>query len=226
MTEFWKEHSKQASVEEMMLDSHARELTKEELPEILSLLPSLSGQRVLGLGTGIGRYTSHLRTTADHVTAVDFMESFVEKNKELNGHHSNTVIMQADVTKLDFPQNRFDVIFSNWLLMYLSDEELRSLTQKMLGWLMPGGFLFFRESCNHQSGDCKRDFNPTHYRTQAEYSHIMTSAAWEDSEASETFGFDIVLTKKIQTYVKALSSVSVLFHQLKNNQNQICWLLQ
>jgi len=215
MTEFWKEHSKQASVEEMMLDSHARELTKEELPEILSLLPSLSGQRVLELGAGIGRYTSHLRTTADHVTAVDFMESFVEKNKELNGHHSNTVIMQADVTKLDFPQNRFDVIFSNWLLMYLSDEELRSLTQKMLGWLMPGGFLFFRESCNHQSGDCKRDFNPTHYRTQAEYSHIMTSAAWEDSEASETFGFDIVLTKKIQTYVK-----------LKNNQNQICWLLQ
>jgi len=49
----------------------------------------------------------------------------------------------------------FDVIFSNWLLMYLSDQELSRLVEKMLGWLAPGGFLFFRESCNHQSGTAK-----------------------------------------------------------------------
>ncbi|XP_071773432.1 phosphoethanolamine methyltransferase [Centroberyx gerrardi] len=215
MTEFWKEHSKQATVEEMMLDSHARELTKQELPEILSLLPSLAGQRVLELGAGIGRYTSHLLTQADHVTAVDFMESFVAKNRQDNGHHSNSAFIQADVTKLDFPKNSFDMIFSNWLLMYLSEEELKSVTEKMLSWLAPGGFLFFRESCNHQSGDCKRDFNPTHYRTQAQYSHLMTSAQWEEPEGAKKFGFDIVLTKKVQTYVK-----------MKNNQNQICWLLE
>ena len=46
----------------------------------------------------------------------------------------------------------FDFIFSNWLLMYLSDEELNTFTEKLLGWLRPGGFLFFRESCNHRSG--------------------------------------------------------------------------
>lgn len=45
-----------------------------------------------------------------------------------------------------------DFIFSNWLLMYLSDKELKVLIEKMLGWLRPGGFLFFRESCNHRSG--------------------------------------------------------------------------
>eukprot|EP00063_Salmo_salar_P066432 XP_014041267.1 PREDICTED: phosphomethylethanolamine N-methyltransferase-like isoform X2 [Salmo salar] len=106
MTEFWKEHSRQATVEEMMLDSHAQELTQHELPEILSLLPSLSGQRVLELGAGIGRYTSHLLTQASHVTAVDFMESFVEKNRQDNSHHGNASFLQADVTKLDFPKNR------------------------------------------------------------------------------------------------------------------------
>lgn len=47
----------------------------------------------------------------------------------------------------------FDFIFSNWLLMYLSDEELKSIVEKMLSWLRPGGFLFFRESCNHRSGN-------------------------------------------------------------------------
>lgn len=46
----------------------------------------------------------------------------------------------------------FDLIFSNWLLMYLSDAELCSLTEKMLSWLRPSGYLFFRESCFHQSG--------------------------------------------------------------------------
>ncbi|CAL8357115.1 unnamed protein product [Merluccius merluccius] len=215
MMEFWKEHSRKATVEEMMLDSHARELTKQELPEILSLLPSLASQRVLELGAGIGRFTSHLLTSADHVMAVDFMESFIEKNRQENGHHSNAAFLQADVTKLEFPTNSYDVIFSNWLLMYLSDEELERLVEKMLGWLAPGGFLFFRESCNHQSGDCKRDFNPTLYRTQAQYSHLITSAQWTEPEGQQKFGFDIVLTKKVQTYVK-----------MKNNQNQICWLLE
>ncbi|XP_029917786.1 phosphoethanolamine methyltransferase isoform X2 [Myripristis murdjan] len=215
MTEFWKEHSKEATVEEMMLDSHAKELTKEELPEILSLLPCMAGKRVLELGAGIGRFTSHLLTKANHVTAVDFMESFVARNKQDNGHYSNATFIQADVTKLDFPKNSFDIVFSNWLMMYLCDEELKSLIEKMLSWLVPGGFFFFRESCNHQSGDCKRDFNPTHYRTQAQYSHLMTSAQWEEPQGAEKFGFDIVLTKKVQTYVK-----------MKNNQNQICWLLE
>lgn len=54
MTEFWKEHSKGGTVEEMMLDSRAEELTQNELPEILSMLPSLAGATVLELGAGIG----------------------------------------------------------------------------------------------------------------------------------------------------------------------------
>nr|XP_015802184.2 phosphoethanolamine methyltransferase [Nothobranchius furzeri] len=215
MTEFWKEHSKDATMEEMMLDSRARELTEQELPEILSMLPPLDGYRVLELGAGIGRYTSHLLTMATHVTTVDFMESFVERNRRDNGHHGNATFVQADVTKLALPHHSINFIFSNWLLMYLSDEELTCCLEKMLNWLQPGGFLFFRESCNHRSGDCKRDFNPTCYRSEAQYSHLATSAQVEASDGSQTFGFEIVFKKKVQTYV-----------EMKNNPNQICWLLQ
>ncbi|XP_042275015.1 phosphoethanolamine methyltransferase isoform X2 [Thunnus maccoyii] len=215
MTEFWKEHSKDATMEEMMLDSRARELTQQELPEILSMLPSLAGYRVLELGAGIGRYTSHLLTKATHVTAVDFMESFVERNRQDNGHHGNATFIQADVTKLEVPKNSIDFIFSNWLLMYLSDVELNSLLEKMLSWLRPGGFLFFRESCNHRSGDCKRDFNPTCYRTEAQYNHLISTVQMEDTDGGQKFGFDVVLKRKVQTYI-----------EMKNNPNQICWLLE
>ncbi|TRY93992.1 hypothetical protein DNTS_021137 [Danionella cerebrum] len=217
MTEFWKEHSQHATVEEMMLDSNAQELSQLELPEILELLPPLPGTAVLELGAGIGRYTRHLICRAGHVTAVDFMEKFVEKNREDNGHMGNVEFIQADVTKLDFPEHSFDLIFSNWLLMYLSDQELTSLAEKFLRWLRPGGHLFFRESCFHQSGDSKRDFNPTHYRSPAHYNHLLTSPLLDQSEAAERrcFGFDIVLNKTVQTYVK-----------MKKNQNQLCWLMQ
>ncbi|XP_063045662.1 phosphoethanolamine methyltransferase [Engraulis encrasicolus] len=213
MTEFWKKHSQEATVEEMMLDSNAQELTEHELPEILSLLPSIADKDVLELGAGIGRYTCHLIGKAHHVTAVDFMEKFVEKNRETNQHLGNADFLQADVTKLNFPPKSFDLIFSNWLMMYLSDEELSGLVEKMLSWLRPGGHLFFRESCFHQSGDCKRDFNPTHYRTPAHYNHLMTSAQLKDDK--KAYGFDIVLTKTVQTYIK-----------MKNNKNQVCWLLE
>ncbi|XP_018590166.2 phosphoethanolamine methyltransferase [Scleropages formosus] len=217
MTQFWLEHSQQATVEAMMLDSNAEQLTQHELPEILALLPDLTDVRILELGAGIGRYTHHLVKKARHVTAVDFMKTFIEKNEKDNSHYGNADFIHSDVTQLELPEKSFDLIFSNWLLMYLSDEELLSLTKSMLSWLRPGGHLFFRESCFHQSGDYKRDFNPTQYRTPAQYNHLMTSAIWEkeEGEIKESFGFDIVMAKVVQTYIT-----------MKKNQNQVCWLLQ
>lgn len=54
------------------------------------------------------RYTRHLIGKARHVTAVDFMENLVKKNKEDNSHLGNAEFLQADVTKLDFPKHRWE----------------------------------------------------------------------------------------------------------------------
>lgn len=70
MTAFWKDHSQQATVEEMMLDSNAQQLTKHELPEILDMLPNLDGVDVLELGAGIGLVTSVLLLTETPFTGV------------------------------------------------------------------------------------------------------------------------------------------------------------
>nr|AFK44813.1 unknown [Lotus japonicus] len=116
--------------------------------------------------------------------------------------------MCADVTSpnLHVSEGSVDLIFSNWLLMYLSDQEVifffclpfrkvlrhrifksfvfqlryvevnimyqnvwyslqvENLAERMIKWLNVGGYIFFRESCFHQSGDSKRKYNPTHYR--------------------------------------------------------------
>ncbi|CAH1270367.1 Hypp4323 [Branchiostoma lanceolatum] len=211
MAEFWREQSHDGSLQEMMLDENADELDQEERPEILAMLPDLAGKRVLELGAGIGRFTPSLAKQADHVTAVDFVESFIRKNEETNGHLGNIAFLPADVTRLELPPKSVDVVFSNWLMMYLADEEVSALADKVLSWLADGGYFFFRESCFQKSGNKKRSFNPTFYRCPADYSAIF-SAVTQDAQYvyEEQFA-----GRAVKTYIKR-----------KNNENQLCWLLR
>ena len=52
------------------------------------------------------RFTGDIAREAEHVTAVDFMEKFINKNKETHGHYGNIDFVQADVTTLECPKNR------------------------------------------------------------------------------------------------------------------------
>jgi hypothetical protein len=52
-----------------------------------------------------------------------------------NGHLSNVDFRVADVTTLELPAGAYDVIFSNWLLMYLSDDEVAALVRNALRWV-------------------------------------------------------------------------------------------
>ncbi|KAF3326649.1 phosphoethanolamine N-methyltransferase 1-like protein [Carex littledalei] len=213
---YWLEHSKDLTVEAMMLDSRASDLDKEERPEVLSLLPCYKGKSVLELGAGIGRFTGELAKEAGHVLALDFIESVIKKNESINGHYKNASFMCADVTSPDLAidDESIDLIFSNWLLMYLSDKEVEKLAERMVKWLKPGGYLFFRESCFHQSGDSKRKLNPTHYREPRFYTKVFKECHTYDEQAN-SYELSLHTCKCIGAYVKN-----------KKNQNQICWLFE
>ena len=43
--------------------------------------------------------------------------------------------MAHDATELELPAASFDVVFSNWLLMYLSDDEVSKLAADALCWV-------------------------------------------------------------------------------------------
>ncbi|GKV23689.1 hypothetical protein SLEP1_g33391 [Rubroshorea leprosula] len=213
---YWIEHSADLTVEAMMLDSKASDLDKEERPEVLSLLPEYEGKSVVELGAGIGRFTGDLAQKAGEVIALDFIESVIKKNESLTGHHKNVKFICADVTSLDFnfPEGSVDLIFSNWLLMYLSDKEVENLAEMMVKWLKVGGYIFFRESCFHQSGDCKRRNNPTHYREPRFYTKAFKECHTND-DSGNSFELSLVGCKCIGAYVRN-----------KKNQNQICWTWQ
>lgn len=156
---------------------------------------------------GHGRFTSKLASVASHVTAVDFMQDYITENQKENQHLGNVTFKCADVTKLDFPAASFDLVFSNWLFMYLSDTENVQVFRKILAWLSPGGYFFLRESCYHQSGNVKRNENPTLYRTPLEYFELLKDVS------SDNLGYKIIRSKNILAYIK--------YHA---NPNQLCFL--
>lgn len=211
---YWIEHTADLTVEAMMLDSMAADLDKEERPEVLSLLPPYEGKSVLELGAGIGRFTGELAKKAGQIVALDFIEGAIKKNESINRNLKNTKFICADVTspELHFSAESMDLIFSNWLLMYLSDEEVVALAKKMVGWLKVGGHIFFRESCFHQSGDHKRKKNPTHYREPRFYTKVFKECHFNDGSGN-SFELALVCCKCIGAYVRN-----------KKNQNQICWM--
>ena len=46
----------------------------------------------------------------------------------------------------------YEIVFSNWLMMYLDDSECQKLIMKSILWLKEGGYFFMRESCFHGCG--------------------------------------------------------------------------
>ncbi|QVL56211.1 MAG: methyltransferase domain-containing protein [Simkaniaceae bacterium] len=141
---FWKKTS--PSPDGMTLVSHTETFDQQEREEIIGFLPSFENQNVLELASGIGRFTGKLAEKATHVTSVDFAPHLIEKTRETHKQFSNITFKLSNVMDLSFQEDTFDLIFINWLFMYLSDEETSLLFQRMYKWLKKGGTLLFRES--------------------------------------------------------------------------------
>jgi len=94
------------------------------------------------------RFTGHLAKKAASVMAVDFMQSFVEKNRQLNSHHVNIKFIQADVLKLGLPEKRyFDLNF--WFHKYIFSflfSKMYSLFHKTLFYYTVSQDLFGKQS--------------------------------------------------------------------------------
>ena len=101
------------------------------------MLGSVEGLRVVELGAGIGRFTGELARTAKTVLAVDFMEHLIAENQQVNKRFKNVEWKAADATAMQLPAESCDVIFSNWLLMYLDDAEVSKLATDAILWVRP-----------------------------------------------------------------------------------------
>jgi phosphoethanolamine N-methyltransferase len=170
--EFWQE--KPATESGMLLQEDVDDLSEIEKSDIISQLPWLGGKKVLELGAGIGRFTSYLAQVADHVTAVDFVERFLSQNRKSAAKFNNISYYCADVMDLEFEPASFDFVFMNWLLMYLGDDQMAILRDRIREWTRVGASVFFRESCfiGPGQGVSLKD-NPARYRPDDQYTRLF-----------------------------------------------------
>ena len=209
--DYWQKQS--ADIYGMMLNPDAQELHNCERRQIIDLLPNLSGKKVLELGAGVGRFTGHFASQASWVTAVDFNEAFIQKNKEKNSIFSNISYQCNDALGLSFPQDSFDFIFINWLLMYLKDDDVVRILSSLIEWLSPKGIFFLRESCITDSkGKAPKTITSSDSQHSHFYSHYRDPAFYLECLMPI---FDIVSQGNIQIY-----------QEKYNNPNQLFWLFQ
>ncbi|KAK3867601.1 hypothetical protein Pcinc_026956 [Petrolisthes cinctipes] len=209
---FWEQ---QEPSEEAMIQAEIDgSLADDDAHEIMGTLPDFRGKRVLDLAAGIGRFTARLAKKAQWVTAVDLCEAFITENRARNKRLNNITYICHDVINLCLPAGSVDLVFSNWLFKYLTEEEVAVLLTRALSWLVPGGHFFFRESCFQSMASVQRANNPTIYR-QSQWYTSMLSQARGCCGNGESFYFTLLCSKNMLAYIK-----------YRDSGNQVCFLAQ
>jgi 2-polyprenyl-3-methyl-5-hydroxy-6-metoxy-1,4-benzoquinol methylase len=102
------------------------------------LWSELKGMNVLECGCGAGRFTEVLLKQGATVTSCDLSDA-VDANKESFPINQKHRIMQADILKLPFRPQGFDVVFCLGVLQYTADPE--SAIKALYEQVKPGGKL-------------------------------------------------------------------------------------
>lgn len=120
-----------------------------EQPAIFSLLPDVTGKRVLdaGCGPGLG-IEKLLKRGAASVVGMDITPDFVRIAQERVGDRA--AILRGDLTApLPFEDASFDLVFSSLVMHYIRDT--RPLMREFARILRGGGWLVFSEG--HPAAD-------------------------------------------------------------------------
>jgi SAM-dependent methyltransferase len=105
---------------------------------VWSLLHRESRTDVLEVGCGAGRFTEILLSTRAHVTSVD-LSSAVEANQQNFPQDDRHRILQADVLRLPFREQSFELVFCLGVIQHTPDPE--QTIAALWAQVKPGGFL-------------------------------------------------------------------------------------
>ncbi len=215
----WNVLGEEPTLRSVTLDDGAPLMSDDEIEEILEVIPQFAGKTVLELGAGIGRFTRLFAETAYSVTALDFSEGFIEKNQETTSHFSNVEHFCADVLEWAYPIGAYDFVFSNWLLMYLDDGDVRTLLRRVNSCLSNAGTAFFRESCLHPAFGGKKTTEElrTKVRDIVKVTNYRDPVFYE--KAFEQASFAVIAQGNIRLYEKWFENKNQKFWVLKKHNS-------
>jgi len=124
--------------------------SSEEFLKTLSELPEPCGRTyALDCGAGIGRITKDLLSQHfEKVDLVDQCPNFIEQAKhDFAGNKKIGEFFCRGLQAFNPPSARYDVIWMQWVLAHLTDEDLLQLLERCKKALLPGGVLVIKENC-------------------------------------------------------------------------------
>lgn len=97
-------------------------------PSVVAIEPFIKdGVSILEIGSGTGELISYLSHKYPKISTfgVDFSEESVRKSTEVAEKFKiNTVFSRADIKKMDFPNQKFDIVFGDQVIGHVDDVDL------------------------------------------------------------------------------------------------------
>ena len=126
----------------------------------------------MDLGSGIGYWAEYFAEQFAKVVAVEASAPLYDALKQRCTSSPNVETVQGDVLLFE-PKDRYELVFLGGLLMYLNENGVVSLLQKLSRFLEPGGIIVCRET-TVQQGIVTRDGDyQAVYRSITEYQRIF-----------------------------------------------------
>lgn len=92
-----------------------------ERPAMLSLMPDVTGKKVLDAGCGPGKYTEWLINKGAIVTAIDYSDEMISLTKEKAGGDAEVYKVNLNLPLDLFGEEEFDVIVCPMVIHYIKD---------------------------------------------------------------------------------------------------------
>jgi SAM-dependent methyltransferase len=150
-----------------------------------------SGQHILDLGCGTGRWTAALADIASHYVGLDFCEEFLNEARRAapaTAAGQTVRYEHADLSQ-GLPDSvramSFDSVIVAGVLLYLNDADALSLLQQIAVRMNPDGLLYIREPLGlasrltlkeHFSDDLNAEYSSV-YRSLAEFRQMLDDVA-------------------------------------------------
>ncbi|MBK8551234.1 MAG: class I SAM-dependent methyltransferase [Ignavibacteria bacterium] len=95
-----------------------------ERPATLSLLPNVTGKKVLDAGCGPGKYSEWLVNKGADVTAIDYSDEMIKLAEEKVGISARVLKANLNLPLEQLKDEEFDVVISSMVIHYIKDWQL------------------------------------------------------------------------------------------------------
>ncbi|RCW44127.1 MULTISPECIES: class I SAM-dependent methyltransferase [unclassified Halanaerobium] len=101
------------------------------------------GKKIIELGCGTGYFLRRFAVRAEEVVGFDITEKMLKSGKELAEAEGIEIeFIKGDVTKkLPFPDNYFDIVYSNSMIEFIDEDKIEEVSKEMWRILKKSGKL-------------------------------------------------------------------------------------